>query len=128
MDVKDILVISDLDGTLIDRNFTVSERNRQAIQRFQSKGGHFTIATGRSQEAGARYFAAAGPNHPGIILNGTVIYDFESGEILWNHPLNGKSAKEYIEKIHERFPSTGIEIFATQGLGVIQSNDFIGKH
>lgn len=128
MDFKDILVISDLDGTLIDRNFTVSERNRQAIKRFQSKGGHFAIATGRSLEAGARYFAAAGPNNPSIILNGTVLYDFDAKKILWNHPMKLDSAKEYIEKIHERFPSTGIEVFATQGLGVIQSNDFIEKH
>lgn len=128
MNFNDILVISDLDGTLIDRNFTVSERNRAAIKRFKSNGGHFAIATGRSLEAGARYFAAAEPNCPSIILNGTVIYDFDTSKILWNHPLKLESAKECIQKIHDRFPGTGIEIFATAGLGVVQSNDFIGKH
>jgi len=128
LDFKDILVISDLDGTLIDQNFTVSERNRSAIERFKRNGGHFAVATGRSLESGAQYFAAVSPNSPCVILNGTVIYDFNEKKILWNQLLDFESTRLYVEKIRNRFPKTGVEIFSTMSLGAVHYNKYIGDH
>ncbi len=128
MNFKNTLVISDLDGTLIDRNFTVSERNREAIERFKRGGGHFAVATGRSLQAGAQYFAAVAPNNPSVILNGTVIYDFSSQKILWSKPMERESAVECVRLIRERFPDTGIEVYDTTELRVVHSNEYIVKH
>ncbi len=128
MNFKDILVITDVDGTLIDRNFTVGERNSRAIERFKRKGGHFAVATGRSLDSGAQYFEAISPNNPSVILNGTVIYDFIEKKMIWNQPLQFETAKLCVEKIHERFPNTGIEVFSTTGIGVVHYNNFIHKH
>lgn len=128
MDLNGILLISDLDGTLIDNSFTVSRRNRDAIERFKRAGGNFSVATGRSLDSGAQYIAAVEPNCPGIILNGTVLYDFENRKMLWNHPLNIAAAEECIKRIHSRFPQTGIEVFTTEGVGVVNWNGRIKKH
>jgi Cof subfamily protein (haloacid dehalogenase superfamily) len=128
LDLKDILVISDLDGTLIGRHYDIPERNLKAIERFQRKGGHFAVATGRSIASGARYYAQVSPNGPCVILNGTMVYDFTTKKMLWNLPLRLGSAKKYITMIQNRFPSAGIEVFGTQDLGVLNSNDYIVKH
>ncbi|HEX2985902.1 MAG TPA: Cof-type HAD-IIB family hydrolase [Caproiciproducens sp.] len=128
MNFKDLMVISDLDGTLIDRNFTVSERNRRAIERFQQGGGRFAVATGRSLLSGARYFAAAKPNSPSVILNGTVIYDFQQKKILWSMPLCLSEAKECVQRIHERFPFAGIEVYDAENIGLIHRNERISRH
>ncbi|MDE7463750.1 MAG: Cof-type HAD-IIB family hydrolase, partial [Clostridiales bacterium] len=42
------LVACDLDGTLLNDELTVSERNLDAIAAFRAQGGIFTVATGRS--------------------------------------------------------------------------------
>ena len=51
MELQDILLVSDIDGTLIDSQYQIPPRNREAIQRFMKKGGGFSIATGRSWES-----------------------------------------------------------------------------
>ena len=41
------LVACDLDGTLLDENHQLSQRNIQAIQRLHKAGINFMVATGR---------------------------------------------------------------------------------
>lgn len=48
------LVATDLDGTLLSDDLTVSERNIDAINRFRAAGGIFTVATGRSPASVAK--------------------------------------------------------------------------
>ena len=55
-DYSDKLLVTDIDGTLIDKNGNISEKNKAAIKEFISGGGLFTFATGRSQSV-MRHFA-----------------------------------------------------------------------
>lgn len=128
MSFSNILVISDLDGTLIGEDYRIPRRNLEAIARFQREGGHFTIATGRSRLSAARYICAVSPNTPGIVLNGTVLYDFSAESILWSGPMDGAPAQTYLEKIAAAFPSAGIEIFAPEEQGVFRANRYIREH
>lgn len=45
-----VLLISDLDGTLLDSRKQIPLRAMDAIRRFVDAGGLFTIATGRTEE------------------------------------------------------------------------------
>ena len=128
MNLEDILVISDVDGTLIGRNRMIPKRNLEAIARFQRKGGHFAVATGRSVESGAQYYAEVSPNAPCVILNGTMVYDFTAKKMLWNLPLQLESTKKYIELIQNHFPSTGIEVYSTNGTSILNNNDYTRTH
>ena len=42
-----IILLSDMDGTLLDDQKQISEENQRAIDRFEREGGCFCIATGR---------------------------------------------------------------------------------
>lgn len=128
MDLKEILVISDLDGTLIGRNSSIPKRNIEAIERFQRKGGNFAVATGRSVGSGAQHYAQVSPNAPSVILNGTMVYDFSAKKMLWNLPLPLESAQNYIEMIQNRFPRTGIEAYTTESVFVLHSNGYVERH
>ena len=46
--LSDILIITDVDGTLLRENKGISKENLEAIKRFTDKGGHFTVSTGRA--------------------------------------------------------------------------------
>lgn len=128
MNYNDIFVISDLDGTLLADDKTIPKRNLEAISRFQSKGGRFAIATGRSVLTGAPCFDAVSPNGLNVVLNGTVIYDSTKQKIIWNFPLNTEKTKSYIDRIRKRFPQTGIEVFSTDSVGVLKNNLYVSKH
>ena len=49
--ISDILIVTDVDGTLLREADGLSAENREAIKRFTDKGGHFTVSTGRAIEA-----------------------------------------------------------------------------
>ncbi|MBQ3066383.1 MAG: HAD-IIB family hydrolase [Clostridia bacterium] len=72
------MLISDLDGTLVDRNFGISDENSEAIRYFQENGGRMTIASGRAPEDIKGYAHRFIPNTFIIGLNGTVVYDPET--------------------------------------------------
>ena len=45
---KDIILFSDIDGTLCTYDKKIPEKNLAAIERFKALGGRFSVCTGRS--------------------------------------------------------------------------------
>lgn len=67
------LIISDLDGTLLDSSQKISMKNQNAIYDFKRKGGLFTFATGRIEPAVKPYVEQLKINLPVILYNGAKI-------------------------------------------------------
>ena len=87
MNISDMLIVSDLDGTLVPEMAGISLENLDAIARFREKGGSFTVATGRSP-ASARPYIDLLEVHQGIICNnGAVVYHVDWGRHTWYQPL-----------------------------------------
>lgn len=124
---QDILIVSDLDGTLIADDSKIPERNFAAIERFKAGGGKFAIATGRSMESGRNYISPAKPNAPCVLLNGAMLYDYEQKKIIWDHPLPSSSA-EYLRRVLECFPEVGIEVFSERSIYVIKDTPGVRRH
>ncbi|MED5017604.1 Cof-type HAD-IIB family hydrolase [Paenibacillus chibensis] len=72
--MKNLLLVSDLDGTLLTSSQQISEENIQAIRKFEDQGGLFTIATGRTEQAVASYIMQLNLTTPLILYNGAKIY------------------------------------------------------
>lgn len=87
MNCLDFIIVSDLDGTLTLNDGSVSKENVDAIKRFQSQGGIFTIASGRSPEYIKEKFDYFIPNAPIIALNGAVLYDLDKDESISSNRL-----------------------------------------
>ena len=86
-----ILLCSDFDGTLAVEA-TISEENIDAIKMFQTNGGKFTLATGRSPAFVANKFSDISFNAPLISLNGAAIYDLKADKMLSMACLDDPSA------------------------------------
>lgn len=69
-----ILLVTDLDGTLLDRQQQISIENETAIRRFKEQGGLFTLATGRMEAAVLPIIHKLGIDLPVILYNGAKIY------------------------------------------------------
>lgn len=125
--LKNVLLVSDVDGTLITSRFEMPHRNIEAVRRFTRKGGFFALATGRSHDSAAPYAAQAGVNAPSVILNGAAIYDFQTGRTLWQACLP-VGFREQLREIMRRFPDIGVEIFADGRIFIIRENDWTRRH
>ena len=108
MKISDMLIVSDLDGTLVPAMAGISRENLEAIARFREKGGSFTIATGRSP-ASARPYLDLLEVHQGIICNnGSVVYHVDWGRPVWYKPLP-PIFRQIIQDVEAYDPTVAIE-------------------
>ena len=127
--LSDILVVTDVDGTLLVSEKGISQSNIQVIKLFTSLGGKFTIATGRSKTATEHIRKLAPINTPAILYNGGVIYDYENDKRLCYCALNKNKALQAINDIHNKFPNVGIEIMSSDfNIYLICQNESTYKH
>ncbi len=81
------LAIFDLDHTLLNDDKTLSKVNQDAIQKLKNQGVIIACATGRNEMMARPFARKIGVNGPLIINNGALLKDFESGNILYERPL-----------------------------------------
>ena len=77
------LLISDIDGTLNDKQFKLPQNNKEAINRFVSNGGNFTLCSGRNLQSLKVHYDNLGIKTPAIFSNGAGIYDFRTEEMVF---------------------------------------------
>ena len=74
------LLVSDLDGTLLDRRLTLDPRDVEAARRAQSVGVPFGIATGRMYRSALPYAQELETRLPLICYQGALVQELPSGD------------------------------------------------
>lgn len=127
--LKDILVVTDMDNTLLTAEQGIPSCNLATIKLFCELGGKFTIATGRTIESAGRYLDKLPLNAPAIVYGGGVIYDFNTNMRIKSALLPKKPAMQALMDIQDAFPGIGIEVMAENGrIYVIQSSPYTHHH
>lgn len=126
-DLSNIVLVSDMDGTLLDSKKEISQKNREAIEKFRSMGGRFTIATGRTIQSFAPYAEDLKIDIPIIMYNGAMIYDYSKEEIMCSVYLP-KSAKSIAVEIMNNVDNLGGEILRAEGTYIFQNNEYEQLH
>lgn len=104
-----ILICTDLDGTLLRNDKTISQENHEAIEYFKREGGYFTFITGRMYFTARRLYDMVKPNAPIGCINGGGIYDYEREKYLWSITLP-RNANELVDAVYHAVPSAGIQM------------------
>ncbi|HEX9061303.1 MAG TPA: Cof-type HAD-IIB family hydrolase [Clostridia bacterium] len=124
---KNKLLITDMDGTLLNSRSSISDGNKKALFHFVKNGGLFTVATGRDLER-IRVFTDDLPvGLPAVLYNGAMIYDFKSSKVLWERMLPD-IARDVVEKIMSEFPQVGVEVFKGSDIYVLRENQSVSDH
>lgn len=108
---KEFLLVSDMDGTLLASDKTISAENRAAIEAFVAGGGRFAIATGRMADNAAEYAPNLPVNSPGIFYNGAMLADMATGEVFKSCRLQGRIWRDFAAHCLQRFPQACIEVY-----------------
>lgn len=122
-----ILLCTDLDGTLLSSESTVSEENIKAINYFKEEGGKFTFVTGRVPKGAGLMRKWVEPNAPIVVFNGAGVYDFEKEELLWGTYL-GDDAKKVVEYVEERTPDFGLVVCTDDKVYFPVMNDWVDEY
>ena len=105
---KDLLYISDLDGTLLLPDGSFPEDFKRRLNRLIDMGMRFTIATARNYDSAHPILNGLNLNLPVILFNGVYLTDFESGRILeYSHFIE----KTVVENMLELALPRGIDPF-----------------
>ena len=98
------LVASDLDGTLVRSDQSVSDRTRAAIAAVEASGASFVMVTGRPPRWMAAVAEATGHRGLAICANGALLYDLRTETVLRSHLLSGRDALEVVAALRDAVP------------------------
>jgi len=119
----DILLISDLDGTIIPRYEIISEENLRAINEFTARGGAFAPATGRSPGSALPYLEGITVNAPAIFFNGAMLKDLKEDKVLEMRTLDGDIWRDFAARVLYQFPRACVEVYTTEDCIVISPEE-----
>lgn len=126
---KGVLICTDLDGTLLRDDKSISQENIDAIEYFKSEGGIFTFITGRMPFLIREMCDAARINAPFGCINGGGLYDHLSQKYIWKQELD-ISAIELAKYVADTVPDTTIHINTFDKIYLCRENsdmDFFRK-
>lgn len=101
--MEKVLYVSDLDGTLLRSDETLSSYTCKVINQFTENGGLFSYATARSYITARKVTKGLEAKIPVIVYNGTFVIDNQTGKILISNYF-----KENIKKVFEDLFSSDI--------------------
>lgn len=117
------LYLSDLDGTLLRPDVSVSPYTAEVINRFVRSGGNFSYATARSHITASKATAGLDTEFPVITYNGAFIINNATKEILLSNFFSADDAAYVRNELtrHGVFPVTYAYIKGSERFSFIES-------
>ncbi|NLW29152.1 MAG: HAD family phosphatase [Erysipelothrix sp.] len=100
------VIITDLDGTLLNKDKKISKRNQQVLLRLQAMGVKVIIASGRPRpELDGRQELLELEKYDGLVLsyNGARVVQVRDQKVVYNHSIPIDRAKEVVQ-LTRQFP------------------------
>jgi len=120
------LIASDLDGTLLRDDKTVSDRTRSALDAARARGIVVVLVSARPPRTVATIAAAAGVGGFAVCCNGAIVYDLDRRAIVDNVPFAAEIALDLVTSLRAVAP--GISFAMEQGLDLLCEADFSILH
>ncbi len=95
------LIVSDFDGTLVNKDGTISAENSKTIQEYIALGGKFAISTGRLPAGILPRAKELGLTGMVCTCQGTIIMDIESKEVVSSSKLPFETTLRIVKKMEE---------------------------
>ncbi len=120
-----VLLMSDIDGTLLNAQRRMSRETREALVDFLAHGGRFTVATGRIPATAETALCGIMPSVPGVCYNGGIVYDFSKKQVIQAFPFEPSDEKmllSVMEDLHAALPEISINVDTLSGPAYLGRN------
>ena len=111
------LFVSDLDGTLLNKNAELSVNTKNILNRLIEKGLKFTVATARTYASAGKILNGLNLELPIILMNGVSVFDVKSEKYCKVNYLD----KDLCRKINNEKNKAGLDCF----LYTIKNNEMM---
>ncbi len=118
MVLKPKLVATDLDGTLLRSDGTVSPRTQRALAHLESVGVPLVIVTGRPIRWMDDLWGPIGGHALAILSNGALVFDVAAREIRETHTIAASVVIEVADRLRDAIPGTAFALEMTNGVGI----------
>ncbi len=96
------LYISDMDGTLLQSNGTMSDYTKEKLNEFYEKGISFSVATARSMVSATPLLDGVHFKAPIVLMNGVFVYDTETKKAVKYHEINQSVLQKVLDCFYEK--------------------------
>ena len=111
------LIATDLDGTFLRPDGTVSSTNLAAVQAASERGVVFVVATGRPVRWLDVLDGLVGTHSKVIVSNGAAVFDLTGRGIVQSFPLAGEVALAVADDLRAAVPGMTFALEAVDGFG-----------
>lgn len=124
------LISTDLDGTLLNRESAISEKNKIALMKCIDNGVKVVISSGRSKENIKGYMNDLGiTNGYGSAFHGATIFKLNDNNIeIVNETILEKEVAQDILKKLITYDDIGILVYTPEQLYSIDSNEYVNSY
>ena len=120
------LVATDLDGTLVRSDGTVSERTREVLDELDRRGVPVVFVTGRPLRWAEDVFEYVGGHGLAIVSNGGLVWDVARSAVHLERAIDPALGIEVCRLIREAVPGS---VFAVENLeGISLEPEFMERH
>jgi Cof subfamily protein (haloacid dehalogenase superfamily) len=120
------LVATDLDGTIVRSDGTVSRRTADAFARVERAGAALVLVSGRPPRWMGTVAQAVGHRGVAICANGAIVYDLHTEQVIDTHPIPVDAMRAAVERLIEALPGLGFAV--EHGEGIIFSREYELAH
>ena len=110
------LVATDLDGTIVRTDGTISPRTMAALSRIETAGAQLVLVTGRPPRFMRAVVAAVGGQTMAICSNGAVIYDMHADSIIAERFIQPGELAEAAGRLRAAIPGIGLAVESAREL------------
>jgi Cof subfamily protein (haloacid dehalogenase superfamily) len=98
------VVATDLDGTVVRSDGTISSRTRDALTAAERDGAMVVIVTGRPPRWLHGIADATGHHGLAVCANGALVYDLHTERVVESHPIEVDRAHELVRRLRDAIP------------------------
>jgi Cof subfamily protein (haloacid dehalogenase superfamily) len=109
------VVATDLDGTVVRSDGSISARTRAALAAAEAAGAMVVIVTGRPPRWLAGIAEATGHHGLAICANGALVYDLRAERVVESHLLEVEAAVRLVAELRAAIPGLGFAVETAGG-------------
>jgi len=104
------LVATDLDGTIVRSDGTISDRTRAALAAVEEAGAILVLVTGRPPRWMPPIVAATGHRGLAICANGALVYDLHTEQVVQHQLMSAEDVAHVVEALRRDVPGISFAV------------------